>query len=330
MSETIKSNPLVSVVIPVYNAQNCVGDTIQSILTQSYKNIELILVNDGSTDNSLDVLRDYAAKDSRVVIFDKQNQGTQFARQDGVKIAKGEFVKTMDQDDLLLEGAIEALVRRALESGADMVVAPFYISTVGRELRSLSVERFDQVSGVEFFKMICHRKHCWPVWTTLHRRSLYIKGVEVDEDIMLTEDAVHMTQLAIFSDRVAWCDQHTVTHNLGDQSQSNQRKLSDLRYSRDLRRYVGWISSFIASQNLAEELDEELSMLRIRNAFESVFKGRIEDFISDMKELRKVLRKYPNLLRELAPRERKIASVAKISTRLSLLQVKYYRKMGKI
>ena len=93
--------PLITVIVPVYNKVNYVTRCIDSILAQSYKNLQVILVDDGSTDGSSDICDEYAAKDSRVEVVHKKNGGLSSARNCGIRIAKGEYVGFVDADDYI-------------------------------------------------------------------------------------------------------------------------------------------------------------------------------------------------------------------------------------
>lgn len=92
-------DPKVSVIIPIYNAEKWLRECLDSVCEQSLQNIEIICVNDGSPDNSLQILEEYAAKDERIVIIDKKNEGVGAARNDGIRAAKGEYVAFVDPDD---------------------------------------------------------------------------------------------------------------------------------------------------------------------------------------------------------------------------------------
>lgn len=118
-------DPAVSVVIPVYNQEKYVGKCIRSVLSQSFQNFEVILVNDGSTDKSMMVCQRYAKRDGRISIIDKQNEGLAFARKDGFLNAKGDYICFIDSDDYLAAGALETLYKLAKESDADMTIGNF-------------------------------------------------------------------------------------------------------------------------------------------------------------------------------------------------------------
>lgn len=102
-------SPKLSVIVPVYNVENYLEDCIKSILTQSFQDFELILVNDGSTDNSLQICKQYQELDKRVKVFDKSNGGVSTARNRGIKEAIGEWVYFVDADDTICEGLFTIL-----------------------------------------------------------------------------------------------------------------------------------------------------------------------------------------------------------------------------
>ena len=102
--------PLVSVVIPVYNSYKYFEKTLLSVLSQSYNNLEVILVNDGCTDSTPSIIERYAQSDERIKVINKLNQGTQFARRAGVRMATGKYIQIMDCDAFLFADAVLRLV----------------------------------------------------------------------------------------------------------------------------------------------------------------------------------------------------------------------------
>lgn len=91
---------LVSIIIPCYNAEKYIAETIQSVINQTYKNWELIIVNDGSTDHSLNIIKEFAANDNRISLIDKPNSGVSDSRNKGLEKAKGEYIAFLDADDV--------------------------------------------------------------------------------------------------------------------------------------------------------------------------------------------------------------------------------------
>lgn len=126
-------NVKISIIVPVYNMEQYIGETIESVLKQTMSDWELILVNDGSNDRSLDICRDYATHNVRIKVIDMSNSGVSAARRCGLQVASGEYVTFLDGDDLLFSDALEyayrtlklwnvdmlsGSVQRGLESGA--------------------------------------------------------------------------------------------------------------------------------------------------------------------------------------------------------------------
>ena len=120
------SNVKVSVVIPVYNVEPFIGACIESVCKQTVKDIEIILVNDGSTDNGAAVCEDWCRKDSRVRLINQANQGVSVARNRGIQESSGEWIAFIDSDDWIEPNYLEVLVETAEENKADIGICGFY------------------------------------------------------------------------------------------------------------------------------------------------------------------------------------------------------------
>ena len=124
----MNQNPALSVIIPVYNVEPYLAEALDCIVGQSFSDMEILCVNDGSTDRSPEILAEYAAANPRIRIIDQENQGLSAARNRGLEEAHGEFVYYFDSDDLLDTEAFEALVPRMREDELDLLffdVEPF-------------------------------------------------------------------------------------------------------------------------------------------------------------------------------------------------------------
>lgn len=110
---------LISVIVPMYNAAQFIKKCINSILNQTYKNFELLIINDGSTDNSLEICNKF--KDKRIKIIDQKNAGCEYARLAGIKHSKGEFICFIDSDDWVDKYYLQELIEYALKYNVDIV-----------------------------------------------------------------------------------------------------------------------------------------------------------------------------------------------------------------
>ena len=118
-------SPLVSIILPVYNAQSHLARCLGSICAQEYQNIEIIVINDGSKDASLPVCEEFRAKDSRILLVDKANSGVSDTRNLGLKLASGKYIQFVDSDDYIDPDYTARLVQAAESKNADLVIAPY-------------------------------------------------------------------------------------------------------------------------------------------------------------------------------------------------------------
>lgn len=128
MQNSIK--PRISVVMPVYNAEEFLHKAIESVLNQDFKDLELILVNDGSTDTSLSICENFRTKDDRVKLISKSNGGVALARNAGLEVAVGEYVIHADADDIVLTDAYSNLYSAASDKNADVVIGDYFKGTI--------------------------------------------------------------------------------------------------------------------------------------------------------------------------------------------------------
>ncbi len=120
---------LISIVVPVYNCEKYLKECLESLCSQTYKNIEIICVDDGSTDSSVDLLKSIAEKDSRVKILSQKNAGAGAARNYGLSVAQGKYIYFFDADDIAINNLLQLAYNRAQETDADIVAFNGYTFT---------------------------------------------------------------------------------------------------------------------------------------------------------------------------------------------------------
>ena len=183
-----KNDSLISVIIPIYNVSNELSRCLDSILSNTYKSLELICVNDGSTDNCLEILYKYAEIDNRVKVIDQKNAGVAEARNTGLRHAVGEYVSFIDSDDWIHPQYFECLLKALINTSADVAVCeskevfglePYPIVNLKHtDIRILSYDDIKRNYTVR------HR-----VWARLYRRTM-VMNHWFPEDVWIADDTV--------------------------------------------------------------------------------------------------------------------------------------------
>lgn len=144
------NNPLVSMIVPVYNVQDSVARCLESLCAQTWKNIEIILINDGSRDESYAICESFCQKDSRIVLVDKSNTGVSDTRNCGLSLAQGDYVQFVDSDDYIEPDFTEHLVTAAEAHHADLVISPYWMVIPANSTRmAAAMENLQENLGIE-------------------------------------------------------------------------------------------------------------------------------------------------------------------------------------
>ena len=200
------SNPLISVIVPVYNTEEYVEKAIRSIMEQTYKNIEILVVDDGSTDKSGEICDRLAEEDDRVRVFHKENGGQATARNFALSVARGEYIGYVDSDDWIAENMYDGMLHTLIDNDCDVCVCGRYAVTeedirpsFGSRVESVTV--MDKAEAIRRF--LVYDSVDSSVWDKLFKRSV-IENVTfpagyICEDIPFVYDAL------VNADRVVHC-----------------------------------------------------------------------------------------------------------------------------
>lgn len=196
----------VSIIVPVYNVENYLERCLDSLINQSLKEIEIILIDDGSKDNSPKICDMYAERDSRIRVIHKQNQGLGMARNTGLDVAKGEYVVFVDSDDFVSTDAYEEMYNRIKIDGADMLMANYYqyntLNNTIEEVKAISYSRIVELTEIK--KIACQIVGVNPrekelddigmsVWKNMYSRDVLEKN-----DIRFCSERKFVSEDAIF------------------------------------------------------------------------------------------------------------------------------------
>ncbi len=132
----------ISVIVPVYNTSKYLKKCFDSILLQKYKNIELIIINDGSTDNSLEVIKEYQKKDNRIIVIDKKNSGQADCRNIGIDASTGDYLMFVDSDDYLEMNALEILIKYINDKNCDILCFDYFSVIDDKKIHETSINNY--------------------------------------------------------------------------------------------------------------------------------------------------------------------------------------------
>lgn len=268
--------PEISIIVPVYNAEKYIHKCMDSLIGQTYKDIEIICMNGGSTDCSLEILKEYEKNDSRVYVIDKKNEGVSLSRNEGLKKANGKYVMFVDADDWTDLATCEQAVAVAEEEQADIVmwsyVREFETQSLPKkifeeekiifqeqEVRSQLHRRFIGLVGSELAHPERADALC-TVWGKLYKRELIqenaIQFIDIRE-IGAYEDGMFNLETFYFAKKVVYIDQcfyHYLKTNSASITSRYKEKLDE-----QWEKLFGIMHSYIEEKNLPKEYQKALN-----------------------------------------------------------------------
>lgn len=271
----------VSIIVPVYNTGQYLSQCIDSILVQTFTNFELILINDGSTDNSLAICEKYRKMDNRVRVISQKNSGVAFARNNGLKVARGEFIEFIDSDDFIGTHHLQNLVNCQKKYQADIATSTFYrIDENGLYYFYTDNNNPKQTALNGLHKPLEWLQQAikYPINISaavidpvckLYRKSLF-KNIEYPLNRHNGED-VHTTwKLILSANKIVYTNIDDYCYRMNNQSSTSVRN-----YQNDL-----W-----GDQNVIDALEERIAILNILRADISFPKKREEDLLQNVKSI---------------------------------------------
>lgn len=256
----------ISVIVPIYNSETTLPKCIESIVAQQYSNLEIVLVDDGSTDNSLNICNEYASRDERIVVHHKPNGGSVSARKDGVFISTGEYVTFVDSDDWWEKGYLEQCFAELEQYKPDIfVVTKFFKDGIEREIvegyenRYRGIFHREKIKETVFPSMLSISPFFTfgimpSLWTKIIRRELLEKAIKdepeeirVGDDLAVTLSCILQANTIYFSDICGyhyWQNPNSIMHTFDRNAPYRVRIL--LNYLREISK--GYASREIDNQ----------------------------------------------------------------------------------
>lgn len=221
----------ISIIIPIYNAEKYLEKCINSIIVQSLKEIEIICVNDGSTDNSLNILADFKKKDERIRIINQDNSGASKARNVAIKNAKGKYCLNIDSDDWIEQEYLKDIYERSEKDNLDILITNIIFDYLKYKVtvNDLKIDENIVITGKEYIKKFFYENKIGFSWNKLIKRELYIKeNIFFNEKVFLLEDMELICKLGYCAKRVGKLDKAYYHYIQGIGNGSQKVKLKNL------------------------------------------------------------------------------------------------------
>lgn len=249
--------PILSIVIPVYNAEKTIKYCVESILSQTFMDIEIICVNDGSTDNSLVIISEIANNDSRVIVLDQVNKGASEARNLGVQHSRGEYITFVDADDWLEKYAYESCIEKMENHGLDVVEFNcnyLYDNPQDniKQFYSLNEQIVETTCG-KAFNYELSKSHV--VWNKIFKRRIIIDNqLEFKHRDQFVEDFLFNAQYYIFVSRVGYINDALYNYVQHDSMYMSSYKAEWIyRYLGSIHEYYVKKKSLFSEENVLNE-----------------------------------------------------------------------------
>jgi glycosyltransferase involved in cell wall biosynthesis len=297
----VQMAPIVSVIVPVYNCEKYISSCLDTLLNQTYTNIEIIIVNDGSIDGSEKIIKRYKERDNRIVYYYQKNSGPSAARNKGIQNSSGEYLVFIDSDDTVQKYYIESMLNKMINSNSDLVTCGYKDISVYGILDCIDFQFDNSVSIHTFMDMVC-KGTGGVIWGKLYKLEIIKKyNLEMDKNIFMSEDLVFVLQYASHSKSFASIKEYLYNYNRLNQNSISSnisisymenyylvcKHMENIFYSvnMDERKMNQMISKRIQDVviNLVEQQSININTIGVKNAINNVKKLVTSNYIEDYK-----------------------------------------------
>lgn len=258
----------VTVIIPIYNTEKYLKRCVDSVLNQSFKGIEIILVDDGSKDNSGKIADEYASQFNNIKVIHQENKGLAEARRAGIIASSGEYIMHVDSDDDITTDAVKFLYNQCLEFNLDIAYGAANRIIDGKIVSGIK-HPFERIlTDYEFLKYLLDLRCICASWGCMSRKSIWTNNVFPDKDIALPSEDVYINiKLSRYSKKVGLSNHIVYNYYYNPLSLSSTGKLSKQHL---------WKIYF---QKIYEELDERQMLLKVENKLHELEINRLSLFV---------------------------------------------------
>lgn len=251
---------MISIIVPIYNAERYLKRCLDSILHQTYRDIEIILINDGSTDSSLKICKEYEKIDTRIILLNQENKGVSEARNQGIRVSKNKYIQFVDSDDYIDQNMCQDLIKLAENYKIDLVVCGFKsITPWNKKMVSYSNHKYNNVKSLEidfkylyehaFFHSMCNK-----LYKKIHITNLLNSELSIGEDLFFNLDYLKNVNEIITTSTCYYNYTSTSNTSLSKILHSNELLLIENRY----KYFLNFCNIYFESSYIINILSEKM------------------------------------------------------------------------
>lgn len=285
-----KDTPKVSVVIPAYNAEKYLKECLDSVINQTFKDIEVICVNDGSTDSTLEIMKSYSSQDNRVKVISHENIGAGPARNNGFEAAKGKYIYTLDADDYIYDDAIEDMYNNAVLNNSDIVLIKYGRDEITDRLNSKNGFYFDDIlnrRGDEYDEFTFTYKDIksnvlntyFNHWLGFYKREFLDKWDELYFEKGQYEDVLFHVKALLRAERISHIPKIYYYYRRAENSQ-----MSNYKGFIEIFDVIDSVENYLTENGFLDEFKDELDLFMIVQALTYILCNNSEEYFQLTKE----------------------------------------------
>lgn len=294
----------ISVIIPVYNVEKYLEECLDSIINQTLTDIEIICINDGSTDYSLNILKEYEKKDKRIKIINQENKGLGATRNVGMKIAKGEYISFIDSDDYISKDAFESLYTNAKNNDSDTVlfkIARFDESSIDYTKPIFELENTFKNEDFNNFKFNHNDikkyiiNNSFSAWSKLYKREFLNKNKFEFPINIAYEDVPFHVSVLLKSNKISFVPNFHYYYRLSNYDSITHTESN----AKDIFRIIDKVEKILIENNYFEEYRKEFIKFKYTQISQYIIFSKSEEYFNlarkELKELNKYLKNKEKL-----------------------------------
>lgn len=299
----------VSLIIPIYNSSKYLNKCLNSVINQTYPDLEIICINDGSNDNSIEILDKYARLDDRIIVINIENKGVSNARNIGIKEAKGKYITFLDSDDYLEKNCIDTLVKDIRQFGVDVVRGNYNIvNNKDKRIGENILGNKSEICPSKILKddILKGEKNAF-VWLLLCKTEI-IKNIKFNDKLSLMEDVIFYMELLnkidkIFLERKCLYNYVINFNSITRDSERIEKNIKEVQiFNKEIKKYINNEEKIIANSGNTNYIIQLLSSIKNhkyrkrKEIYQDVFESEEYREIFKNIDKKKYVKKYVRLL----------------------------------